>query len=129
MNMIHLHTKINLEPNSSYFGSYKKDKWSFYFSSTFPEVLRLNSHNFCIRTPNQENFISTDIYRKKLHMNLPYFVGNACSKFVKFSLQDCRFHLRSFSMIFGISLSVHSRYTLHQFDLKLHWIPILVLLS
>src|SRR5436190_18385447 len=45
----------NLEPNSSYFGSYKKDKWSLHFSSAFPEVLRLNSHNFRIRTPNQKN--------------------------------------------------------------------------
>src|SRR5881394_604806 len=54
----------NLEPNSSYFGSYKRDKWSLHFSSTFPELLRLNSHNFRIRTPNQEKFISADIYRK-----------------------------------------------------------------
>src|SRR5947207_15183052 len=54
----------NLEPNSSYFGSNKKDKWSLQFSSTLPEVLRLNSHNFRIRTPNQEKFIFSDIYRK-----------------------------------------------------------------
>ena len=54
----------DLEPNSNYFGSYEKDKWSLHFGSTLPEVLRLNSHNFRIRTPNQEKFISADIYRK-----------------------------------------------------------------
>src|SRR5881394_2062217 len=59
-----------LEPNSSYFGSYKKDKWSLHFSSTFSELLRLNSHNFRIRTPNQEKFISTDIYRKSYTLHL-----------------------------------------------------------
>src|SRR6266498_4326710 len=67
--------------------------------------------------------------QKKLHANLPDFVGNAHSKFIKFSLQDYRFALQSFSTIFGTSLSVHSHYNLHQFDLKLHLIPILVLLS
>src|SRR5438132_13264751 len=107
MDMVHLHQ--NLEPNSSYFGSYKKDKWSLHFSSTLPEVLRLNSHNFRIRSPNQENFISTDIYRKSYTRILPHFVRNACSRFVKFSLQDYRFALRSFSTLFGTSLSVHSR--------------------
>src|SRR5438105_14965542 len=65
----------NLEPNSSYFGSYKKDKWSLHFSSTLPEVLRLNSHNFRIRTPNQEKFISTDIYRKSCTRYSPTLLG------------------------------------------------------
>ena len=54
----------DLEPNSNYFGSYEIDKWSLHFGSTLPEVLRLNSHNFRIRSPNQENSISTDNYRK-----------------------------------------------------------------
>src|SRR5438105_14830915 len=105
----------NLEPNSSYFGSYKKDKWSLHFSSTLPEVLRLNSHNFRIRTLNQEKFISTDIYRKN-YTRISMTVRNACAKFIKFSSKDYRFALRSFSTIFGTCLSVHSRYTLHQFD-------------
>src|SRR5438132_6228989 len=73
MDMVHLHQ--NLEPNSSYFGSYKKDKWSLHFSSTLPEVLRLNSHNFRIRTPNQEKFISTDIYRKSYTRYSPTLLG------------------------------------------------------
>src|SRR5436190_11083627 len=76
----------NLEPNSTYFGSYKKDKWSLYFSSTFSELLRLNSHNFRIWTPNQKFFISTDIYRKSYTRYSHNFVGNAHSKIIKFSL-------------------------------------------
>src|SRR6266498_2309836 len=46
--------------------------------------------------------------QKKLHVNLPHFIGNAHSKFVKFSLQDYRFALRSFSTLFGTSLFIHS---------------------
>src|SRR5438105_15917973 len=65
----------NLEPNSSYFGSYKKDKWSLHFSSAFPDVLQLNSHNFRIRTPNQEKFISADICRKSYTQYSPTWSG------------------------------------------------------
>src|SRR6266498_1704988 len=65
----------DLEPNSNYFGSYEKDKWSLHFSSTLPEVLRLNNHNFRIRTPNQETFISTDIYRKSYTRYSPTLLG------------------------------------------------------
>src|SRR5438128_5970874 len=86
----------DLEPNSSYFGSYKKDKWSLHFGSTLPEVLWLNSHNFRIRSPNQEN-LYPQASTEKVTRESPHFVGNACSRFIKFSLQDYRFALRSFS--------------------------------
>ena len=36
----------------------------FAFQFNFSELLRLNSHNFRIRTPNQKKIISADIYRK-----------------------------------------------------------------
>ena len=62
----------DLEPNSNYFGSYEKDKWSLHFGSTLPEVLRLNSYNFRIRSSNQ-NFLYPRISTEKVTRESPQF--------------------------------------------------------
>ena len=127
MDMVHLHTKIwNLTQVT--LGVIKKINGVCISVQLFRRSCGQTTITFAYRLRIRKISYLRAPTEKVTHES-PHFVGNACSKFIKFSLQDYRFHLRSFSTIFGTSLSVHSRYTLHQFDLKLHWIPILVLLS
>src|SRR5438105_15934040 len=97
--------------------------------STFSELLRLNSHNFHIQTPNHEKFISADIYRKSYTRYSPTLLGtripNSSNSVCKIIVLPSEVSAWFSEHLF---LSIAAK-PLHQFDLKLHLIPILVLPS
>src|SRR6266498_3603021 len=96
----------------------------FAFQFNFSGAPAVKQPNFRIQTPNQEKFISTDIYRKSYTRYSPTLSG---TRIPNSSNSACKIIVLSFEVSARFSeylfLSIAAK-TLHQFDLKLHLISI-----